>query len=181
MGVENRTLNPNKLIPHESHHQGQRPPHRNPAARPTSVRSSESHIIHQRLHKAITLLAKRRILPKSKLGKAIKYALRQWPQLELYLTDGRVEIDNNLVENAIRPPKLGAKNWLFLGNAESGKKCAILYTIVENCRRLGIHTREYLEDVLTRLPALKDAREAASLTPAKWLAASTGKAARPAA
>ena len=145
-----------------------------------SVRAAESAPIHQRLHKVITLLAKRRILPKSKLGKAIQYALRQWPQLELFLGDGRVEIDNNLVENAIRPTKLGAKNWLFLGNVESGKKCAILYTIVENCRRLGINTREYLEDVLTRLPAMK-AREAASLTPATWLAARSGKAARPAA
>jgi transposase len=141
-----------------------------------AVRSSESRVIHQRLHKAITLLAKRRILPKSKLGKAIHYALRQWPQLELYLTDGRVEICNNLVENAIRPTKLGAKNWLFLGNLESGKKCAILYTIVENCRRLGINSREYLEDVLTRLPAMK-ANETASITPAKWLAARTAKAA----
>ncbi|MCB1129961.1 MAG: IS66 family transposase [Verrucomicrobiae bacterium] len=73
-----------------------------------AVRASESRMIHQRLHKAITLLAKRRILPKSKLGKAVHYALRQWPQLEHYLTDGRVEIDNNLVENAIRPTKLGA-------------------------------------------------------------------------
>ncbi len=145
-----------------------------------SVRAAASSIIHQRLHKAISLLGKRRILPKSKLGKAIQYALRQWPQLELYLTDGRVEIDNNLVENAIRPTKLGAKNWLFLGNAESGKKCAILYTIVENCRRLGIHTREYLEDVLTRLPAMK-ASEASSLTPANWLAARSVKTARPAA
>ncbi len=145
-----------------------------------AVRSSESRVIHQRLHQAITLLAKRRILPKSQLGKAIHYALRQWPQLELHLTDGRVKICNNLVENAIRPTKLGAKNWLFLGNAESGKKCAILYTIVENCRRLGINSREYLEDVLTRLPAMK-ASEAASLTPAKWLAARTAKAARPAA
>lgn len=145
-----------------------------------AVRAAESRVIHQRLHKAIALLAKRRILPKSKLGKAIKYALRQWQQLELYLTDGRVEIDNNLVENAIRPTKLGAKNWLFLGNVESGKKCAILYTIVENCRRLGINPREYLEDVLTRLPAMK-ASEAASLTPANWLAACTAKAARPAA
>jgi len=137
-------------------------------------------MIHQRLHKAITLLAKRRILPKSKLGKAIHYALRQWPQLEPYLADGRIEIYNNLVENAIRPTKLGAKNWLFLGNVQSGDKCAILYTIVENCRRLGIHIREYLEDVLTRLPAMK-ASEAASLTPAKWLAARTAKAARQAA
>jgi transposase len=145
-----------------------------------SVRAAESRMIHQRLHKAITLLAKRRILPKSKLGKAIHYALRQWPQLEPYLIDGRVEIDNNLVENAIRPTKLGAKNWLFLGNVQSGDKCAILYTIVENCRRLGIHTREYLEDVLTRLPAMKTS-EAAALTPAKWFAARTAKAARPAA
>lgn len=136
-----------------------------------AVRAGESRMIHQRLHKAITLLAKRRILPKSKLGKAIQYALRQWSQLELYLSDGRVEIDNNLIENAIRPTKLGAKNWLFIGNVESGKKCAILYTIVENCRRLGINPREYLEDVLTRLPTMK-ASEAASLTPANWLAAS---------
>jgi transposase len=108
----------------------------------------------------------------------LHYALRQWSQLELYLSDGCVEIDNpdfigdfvNLAENAIRPTKLGAKNWLFLGNVESGKKCAILYTIVENCRRLDINAREYLEDVLTRLPAMK-ASEATSLTPANWLAA----------
>ena len=145
-----------------------------------SVRAAESAPVHWRLHKAITLLAKRRILPKSKLGKAIHYALRQWPQLELYLADGRVEIDNNLVENAIRPTKLGAKNWLFLGNVQSGDKCAILYTIVENCRRLGINTRQYLEDVLTRLPAMK-AREAVCLTPANWLAARSAKAVRPAA
>jgi transposase len=71
----------------------------------------------------------------------------------------------------------GARN---LGNAESGKKCAILYTLVENCRRLGINPREYFEDVLTRLPAMQ-AREAASLTPANWLAARTGKVARRAA
>ncbi len=145
-----------------------------------AVRAAESRMIHQRLHKAITRLVERRILPKSKLGKAIKYALNQWSQLELYLDDGRIEIDNNLIENAIRPTKLGAKNWLFLGNVESGKKCAILYTIVENCRRLGINSREYLEDVLTRLPAMK-ASEAASLTPANWIAARTRKNLRPAA
>ena len=66
-----------------------------------AVRAAESRMIHQRLHKTLTLLAKRRILPKSKLGKAIHYALRQWSQLELYLTDGRVEIDNNLVYAAL--------------------------------------------------------------------------------
>ena len=75
---------------------------------------------------------------------------------------------------------IGSKNWLFLGNAESGGKCAILYTIVENCRRLGINTREYLEDVLTRLPAMK-AQEAKSLTPHNWLLERTRRAKNPAA
>ena len=143
-----------------------------------AVRAAESRIIHRRLKKAIDKLALRRsILPKSKLGKAISYAINQWPKLETYLGDGRVEICNNLVENAIRPTKLGAKNWLFVGNVESGQKCAILYTIVENCRRLGINPKEYLTDVLTRLPAML-ASEAASLTPANWLKARSGKPAR---
>ncbi len=76
-----------------------------------AVRAAESRMIHRRLKKAIDKLALRRsILPKSKLGKAISYAINQWPNLETYLGDGRVEIYNNLVENAIRPIKLGAKN-----------------------------------------------------------------------
>jgi hypothetical protein len=65
----------------------------------------------------------------------------------------------------------------FIGNEESGGKTAILYTIVENCRRLGINSKEYLEDVLTRLPAMK-ASEAVTLTPANWLKARIGKAVR---
>jgi len=140
-----------------------------------AVRAAESRMIHRRLKKAIDKLALRgSILPKSKLGKAIRYAINQWTSLEVYLGDGRVEICNNSVENAIRPTKLGAKNWLFLGNEESGQKCAILYTIVENCRRLGINPKEYIADVLTRLPAMM-ASEAASLTPANWLRARSGK------
>ena len=76
---------------------------------------------------------------------------------------------HNLVENAIRPTKLGAtKNWLFTGNEESGQKCAILHTIVENGRRLGIDPKEYLTDVLTRLPGMQ-AKDANTLTPANWL------------
>jgi len=140
-----------------------------------AVRASESRMIHRRLHKAIVGLSKRSILPRTKLGLAITYALNQWQYLEAYLDDGRVEIDNNLVENAIRPTKLGQKNWLFVGNEESGRKCAVLYTIVENCRRLGIDVRAYLTDVLTRLPGMQ-ASEAPGLTPAAWHAARTGKA-----
>ena len=100
--------------------------------------------------------------------------------LQTHLTDGRVEIDNNLIENAIRPTKLGAKNWLFIGTEHAGEKSAILYTLVENCRRLGINPRDYFEDVLTRLPGML-ASEAASLTPANWHAARSGSPQRQAA
>ena len=143
-----------------------------------AVRASQSRMIHRRLKNLIERLASRKsILPKSLLGKAVSYALKQWNNLEVYLADGRVEICNNLVENAIRPTKLGAKNWLFIGCEGAGQKAAILYTIVENCRRLGINTREYLEDVLTRLPAMM-ASEVATLIPANWLKARSGKAVR---
>ncbi len=146
-----------------------------------AIRASQSSPIHQRLKKLFDKLAQRRsILPKTQLGKAIRYALNQWSHLKTYLRDGRVEIDNNLVENAIRPTKLGAKNWLFIGNEASGQKSAILYTIVENCRRRGIVPRDYLEDVLTRLPAMK-ASEAAHLTPEKWQQTRSGKRVRKAA
>jgi len=66
---------------------------------------------------------------------------------------------------------------MFIGAESAGQKSAILYTIVENCRRLGINPKQYLEDVLTRLPAMI-ASEAASLTPANWLRARRGKSAR---
>ena len=146
-----------------------------------AVRAAHSQPIHQRLKKLFDRLALRRsILPKSNLGKAITYALNQWPNLETYLGDGRVEIDNNLVENAIRPTKLGAKNWLFIGAEHAGEKSAIIYTLVENCRRLGMSPRDYFEDVLTRLPGTK-ASEAANLTPANWFEARGGKTVRTAA
>ena len=145
-----------------------------------AVRASQSSLIHRRLKAVIDRLALRAILPKSKLGKAIRYAANQWRKLEVYLGDGRIEIDTNLVENAIRPTKLGAKNWLFIGCREAGQRAAILYTIVENCRRLKIDTREYLEDVPTRLPGMKES-EVVSLIPANWLRARQGKPVRKAA
>lgn len=145
-----------------------------------ATRASQSRMIHRRVKKLLDRLALRSILPKSLLGKAVAYALHQWRNLETYLGDGRVEIDNNLVENAIRPTKPGAKNWLFIGCREAGQKAAILYTVVGNCRRFGIDPREYLEDVLTRLPAMM-ASEASGLTPANWLRSRQGKPERKAA
>jgi transposase len=140
-----------------------------------AIRSSSSRMIHRRLKRCFDMLARRRgLLPKSLLGMAVGYALKQWDALEVCLTDGRIELDTNLVENAMRPAKLGAKNWLFIGSEESGAKTAILYTLIENCRRLKIDPRDYLEDALTRLPAMK-IQDAWMLTPANWQRSRRGK------
>jgi len=120
-----------------------------------AIRAAQSRPIHERIHRALVRLKiKKRYLPQSSLGKAIDYALGQWNGLGVFLEDGRVEIDNNLIENAIRPTAIGKKNWLFVGDADAGQRGAILYTIVENCRRRGLDPYAYLRDVLTKLPTL---------------------------
>jgi hypothetical protein len=83
------------------------------------------------------------------------------------LSDGRVEIDNNGVENAIRPTAVGKKNWLFIGAAEAGERSAIIYTVIESCRRRGLDPYAYLKDVLTRLPHMTN-HQVADITPEAW-------------
>jgi len=109
-------------------------------------------------------------LPQSLTGKAVSYALDRWDGLTMYVGNGEMEIDNNLVENAIRPSAIGKKNWLFFGSESGGWQNAVMYTVVQNCKMHGINPEEYLKDVLGRLPHIK-ADEARELTPAKWLAA----------
>jgi len=87
--------------------------------------------------------------------------------LLVYLEDGRIEIDNNPVENAIRPTAIGKKNWLFIGEAEAGQRSAILFTIIEACRSRGIDPQTYLREVLTRLPTLTN-KQIKDVTPATW-------------
>jgi transposase len=93
-----------------------------------------------------------RHLPQSNMGKALDYALKQWEGLVVYTQVGQVQIDNNGVENAIRLTAIGKKNWLFIGHKKAGQHSAILFTLVENCRRLGLDPQTYLREVLTRLP-----------------------------
>ena len=120
------------------------------------------------IHRLLTRLKLRgRFLPSSALGQAIDHALAVWPSLLVYLGDGRVEIDNNLVENSIRPTAIGKKNWLFVGEADAGQTAAIIYTVIECCRRRGIDPYEYLRDVLTRLPSMTN-RQVKDITPAAW-------------
>ena len=131
-----------------------------------AVRASHSAPILRRIHAALERI-RSRYLPQSALGKAITYTLDLWPALEIFLTDGRIEIDNNGVENAIRPTALGKKNWLFVGAAHAGERGAILYTIVECCRRRGIDPQACLRDVLTRLPKMTTS-QIPEVTPEAW-------------
>lgn len=85
-----------------------------------------------------------------------------------HLRYGQTRLDTNLVENSIRPTKLGAKNWLFIGHPDAGERSAIIYSIVVSCRRRGIDPFAYLRDVLTRLPAMSSEDELQPLTPANW-------------
>jgi len=105
--------------------------------------------------------------PQSTMGKAIHYALDQWESLEVYLQDPLIEIDNNLVENAIRPTALGKKNWLFFGDAKAGERSAVIYSIIESCRRHGVEPYTYLCDVLRRLPSMTN-WQIKDITPKAW-------------
>ncbi|MEO6788639.1 MAG: IS66 family transposase [Chthoniobacteraceae bacterium] len=131
-----------------------------------AARAAQSAPILRRIQAALKLI-RHRYLPQSAFGKAITYTLNLWPALEIFLTDGRIEIDNNGVENAIRPTAIGKKNWLFIGAAHAGERGAILYTIVESCRRRGIDPIAYLRDVLTRLPKMTTG-QIPEVTPEAW-------------
>jgi transposase len=129
-------------------------------------RRAHSRMVVERLARALALL-RPRYLPKSPMGQAIHYALNQWPTLVGFLDHGEVEIDNNLVENAIRPTAIGKKNWLFFGSEEAGQRSAVIYTLIENCKRHGVEPYSYLKDVLERLPTTTN-QEVGQLTPQNW-------------
>lgn len=90
--------------------------------------------------------------PKSAIGKALNYTARQLPKLEHYLSDGRVEIDNNKIENVIRPLALGRKNYLFAGSHAGAQRIAMIYSFFATCKTLDVNPWEWLKDVLKQLP-----------------------------
>lgn len=105
----------------------------------------------------------------SRVGKAIKYTLPLMPRLGRYVNDGRFCIDNNLIENAIRPLALGRKDFLFCGNHDAAVRAAIVYSLVDTCKAVGKDPREWMEDVLVRIPGNENNREALrNLLPDKW-------------
>lgn len=107
-------------------------------------------------------------LPQSQLGKACSYLLNHWDVLVAHQHHALTRIDNNLVENAIRPSAIGKKNWLFIGHPAAGQRSAIIYSLVVSCERHGKNPLAYLRDVLARIPAMTNQDDLTPLTPAGW-------------
>jgi transposase len=110
--------------------------------------------------------AARRVLPKSQLGEAVRYLQNQWDALSVFLTDGRVPLDNNETEQLMKQVATGRKNWLFIGSVEAGYRAAILMTIVSTAHRHHLDIWLYVKDVLDRL--LRGERDLTSLRADRW-------------
>ena len=105
----------------------------------------------------------------SRMGRAIAYTYALLPRLSRYVNDGRINIDNNLIENAIRPLALGRKNYLFCGNDASAYRAAIVYSLIGTCKAAGVEPRKWMEDILRQMPYYeRDGRDLAELLPREW-------------
>ena len=110
-----------------------------------------------------------KVLPNSKMGDALEYTYSLLPRLSRYVNDGRIHIDNNLIENAIRPLALGRKNYLFCGNDASAYRAAIVYSLISTCKAADVDPRTWMEDVLRKIPYYqRDQRDLAELLPFNW-------------
>ena len=92
------------------------------------------------------------VTPKSPIGKALSYSLKRWKELTEFINDGRLEIDNNRIENEIRPIALGRKNFLFAGSHESAQRIAMIYSLLASCKANGVEPMQWLTHVLEELP-----------------------------
>ena len=131
-------------------------------------RQKEAYPVILQFEKWMNAMA-RKASQNSRIGKAIKYTFPLLPRLGRYVNDGRFCIDNNLVENAIRPLALGRKNYLFCGNHDAAVRAAIVYSFIDTCKALDVDPRLWLEDVLLRIPGNEDNRAALrNLLPDRW-------------
>ena len=106
-----------------------------------------------------------RVPPKSAFGLAIAYALNAWIAINIYLEEGRLNIDNNPVENKIRPFALGRRNWLFMGNARGAKAAATIFSLIESAKANGLEAYYYLRHILSKLPSCKTKDDLRALLP----------------
>ena len=131
-----------------------------------ALRTEEAVPILDELQKwLLDKTADRNILPKSMIRKAMDYTLNLWKGLYAYVLDGRLEIDNNLVENTIRPLALGRKNYLFAGSHDAAQNLAILYSIIGTCEKNNINTFKYLDWLLRKVANEKVTDQAVNWLP----------------
>ena len=114
------------------------------------ARDQRSRPIVDDLHKFLEARG-RQVSAKSRLGEAIRYTLPRWDGLIRFLDDGRIDLDNNAVERAIRPLALNRKNALFAGSDEGGDNWAVIATLIENCKLTGVNPHTWLAATLTSL------------------------------
>ena len=93
--------------------------------------------------------------PKSPIRIAVNYSLQRWKKLMIYASNGMLEIDNNLVENSIRPVALGKKNYLFAGSHDAAKRAAMIYSLLGTCKLKGVEPFAWLKNVFDVLPDWK--------------------------
>lgn len=132
----------------------------------------ERHQLRQR--QAVPILSKmhawlekslRQVPPKTKLGEAVAYAWKQWSRVSRYVDDGAYPIDNNRIENAIRPFAIGRKNWLFAQSQAGARASANLYSLIESAKGHGLEPYHYLRQVLSKLPSAETVDDADALLP----------------
>ncbi|EIM72187.1 transposase IS66, partial [Nitritalea halalkaliphila LW7] len=107
------------------------------------------------------------IPPKSPMGEAIAYAHSRWAGLSFYTLHGDMEIDNNLVENAVRPLAVGRKNYLFAGSHDAAHMTAAMYSFMASCKRNGVDEREWLSDIFDRVQGIMH-KDLFKLLPSNW-------------
>jgi len=110
-------------------------------------------------------------LPKGRMNRALSYTYSLFHRLSRYHLDGRYQIDNNLIENAIRPLAVGRRNYLFCGNHDAAENAAVIYSLLGCCKAIDVNPREWLTDVLSRLPQYNNdyTLDLADLLPHNWI------------
>jgi hypothetical protein len=132
------------------------------------IRQANSKPVLDALQKWL-LLQRQKVPDGSASAKAIDYSLRRWTALTRFASDGQLPVDNNWIENQIRPIAIGRNNWLFAGSLRAGQRAAAVMSLVQSARMNGHDPYAYLKDVLTRLPTHRASR-VEELLPHRWQA-----------
>ena len=130
------------------------------------IRQLRSAPVMDALHRWM-LLTRQKITDGSATAKALDYSLRRWSALTRFVDDGRLPVDNNWIENQIRPVAIGRSNWLFAGSLRAGKRAAAVMSLIQSARMNGHDPYAYLKDILSRLPTHKASR-IEELLPHRW-------------